>query len=153
MIDPGPASSLARPVARDRLAGHLEGLGSRARPLCWEAPESHREAGRVAARQMLAARPDLTAFLAASDELALGVIAELEQLGRRVPDDVSVVGFDGIPEAASGPVPLTTVEQALFERGGDAGHALLALIAGERPPRRRARPVELVVRASSGPAQ
>jgi len=67
--------------------------------------------GFAAGRRLLAADPDLTAVFVANDDMAIGLIRALGDSGRRVPDDVSVVGFDDIPSAAYLSPPLTTVVQ------------------------------------------
>ncbi|HEX8348225.1 MAG TPA: LacI family DNA-binding transcriptional regulator [Actinoplanes sp.] len=69
----------------------------------WDAASGYR------AGQMLAERPDATAIFAANDHLALGVLRAMHEQGRRVPEDVSVVGFDDVPAAAYFTPPLTTV--------------------------------------------
>jgi DNA-binding LacI/PurR family transcriptional regulator len=101
----------------------------------------------------LALPPDATAVFCANDDTAIGLSRALHEAGRRVPEDVSLVGFDDIPAAAYLSPPLTTVQQ---DFAGDAAHALdvlLRLLPGadlpepEAPaPRRR-----LVVRASTAP--
>jgi DNA-binding LacI/PurR family transcriptional regulator len=58
---------------------------------------------------MLARMPEVTAIFTANDHLALGVLRALHENGRRVPDEISVVGFDDVPEAAYFIPPLTTV--------------------------------------------
>ena len=94
---------------------------------------------------------DLTALFVANDHMALGVLRGLQQRGIRVPEDVSVVGFDDIPEAEFLLPPLTTVRQD-FDAVGRLGVRLLAeLIAGaDRPAPERIRP-SLIVRASTAP--
>jgi DNA-binding LacI/PurR family transcriptional regulator len=67
--------------------------------------------GYASGRRLLAEDPDLTAVFVANDDMAIGLIRALEDSGRRVPDDVSVVGFDDIPTAAYLSPPLTTVAQ------------------------------------------
>ncbi|MFD9067827.1 LacI family DNA-binding transcriptional regulator [Kitasatospora purpeofusca] len=101
----------------------------------------------------LAAEPDVTAVLAANDQLALGLLRALHEAGRRVPEDVSVVGFDDIPEAAFFVPPLTTVRQDFDEVGRQCVARLLDRI---EPPTDEGAPVtsvvvrpELIVRASS----
>jgi DNA-binding LacI/PurR family transcriptional regulator len=86
-----------------------------------------------------------TAVIAATDQLALGVIEAARQAGVRVPEDLSVVGFDDIPGAASSQPGLTTVRQPLFEKGEIAGRLLTEGAAG----REVILPVELVVRGST----
>ncbi len=79
----------------------------------------------------LAARPDVTAVLCGNDQMALGLLRALTERGRNVPGDVSVVGFDDIPEAAYFPPPLTTVRQDFGELGWRAMHLLLDRIRGD----------------------
>jgi LacI family transcriptional regulator len=67
-----------------------------------------------------------------------------------VPGDLSIVGFDDVPRAATWDPPLTTVRQPLVDKGRAAADLLLELIAGH-PPRRIELPIELVVRASTAP--
>lgn len=107
-----------------------------------------RDAMASIARELLD-RPDRpTAVLAMSDEMAAGVIAAARRLGLRVPDDVSVTGFDDTATAATSDPPLTTVHQPHAEKGAAAVRMLLA---NGRGPREVSFPVELVVRASTAP--
>ena len=101
----------------------------------------------------LAAMPEVTAVLCGNDQMALGLLRALAERGRRVPGDVSVVGFDDVPEAAFFLPPLTTVRQNFGELGRRALHLLLDRISGEggRQPTLPIEP-ELVVRASAAPA-
>jgi DNA-binding LacI/PurR family transcriptional regulator len=100
----------------------------------------------------LAALPEVTAVLCANDQMALGLMRALAEQGRSVPGDVSVVGFDDIPEAAFFPPPLTTVRQDFGELGRRAMHMLMDRISGasELRPVLPIRP-DLVVRASAAP--
>jgi DNA-binding LacI/PurR family transcriptional regulator len=101
----------------------------------------------------LARRDDVTAVFAANDQMALGVVHALTQGGRRVPEDVSVVGFDDIPEAEFFLPALTTVRQD-FDEVGRLGLDLLVRILDDSAGQHRERPTiapELVVRASSIP--
>ncbi|MDT0483909.1 MULTISPECIES: LacI family DNA-binding transcriptional regulator [Streptomyces] len=95
----------------------------------------------------------VTAVFAAGDEMAIGLIHGLRESGRRVPEDVSVVGFDGNPVFAYVTPPLTTVRQP-FEAASSEGIRLL-LHAIEKPetelPPANDPPVELVVRGSTAP--
>ncbi|MCY1141000.1 LacI family DNA-binding transcriptional regulator [Actinoplanes sp. Pm04-4] len=76
----------------------------------------------------LAARPECTAIFAANDQMALGVLRALHEAGRRVPEDVSVVGFDDIPDAGSFTPPLTTIHQDWAEIGRRCVQGLLEQI-------------------------
>ncbi|WP_425465381.1 LacI family DNA-binding transcriptional regulator [Nonomuraea mesophila] len=98
----------------------------------------------------LAEEPELTAVFVANDQMALGVLRALREAGRRVPEDVSVAGFDDIPESAYYWPPLTTVRQDFGEVGRLAFHMLLDRMAGADPEGRRLVEPELVVRESTG---
>jgi DNA-binding LacI/PurR family transcriptional regulator len=100
----------------------------------------------------LAANPSVTAVFVANDQMALGVLRALREAGRRTPEDVSVVGFDDVPEAAYFGPPLTTVRQDFGEVGRHAFHLLLDRMAGTAGPTRRLVEPELVVRESTGAA-
>jgi DNA-binding LacI/PurR family transcriptional regulator len=112
--------------------------------------------GHAAMRRLLAADPDLTAVFVGNDQMALGALRALDAAGRAVPGDVSVVGFDDVPEAEFFGPPLTTVRQHFSEAGRRAVAMLLDLIrpaedgapAVEEPLVR----TELLVRRSTGPA-
>ncbi len=158
---PGPAGAdrLRRPrlrILRERLAGWtatLHAAGVVDVPV-WEAAANHPDAGRRAAHELLAAHPDLTAVIAASDQLAVGVTQAALRMGIAVPDGLSVVGYDDVPRAARWDPPLTTVRQPLADKGRAAVELLLAATtagAGDTSPRRVEFPVELVVRGSTGP--
>ncbi|MBM9466518.1 LacI family DNA-binding transcriptional regulator [Nakamurella leprariae] len=114
-------------VQRHRLAGIREGFV--AAGVSWDrVPVVERfdhtmEAGASAAAEVLAADPGVTAVVATSDVLALGVIAELTRRRQRVPEDVSVTGFDGIRAAVDAGV--TTVVQPFLDKGRHAGKLLL----------------------------
>lgn len=93
-----------------------------------------------------------TAVFSANDQMALGLVHYLSEVGLRVPDDVSVVGFDNTPESAHMIPPLTTVRQNFEKLGEMAIGSLLARIKGARVEREtlRTQP-SLVVRSSAGP--
>ncbi|MFD5337920.1 LacI family DNA-binding transcriptional regulator [Streptomyces hawaiiensis] len=101
----------------------------------------------------LARRPDVTAVFASNDQMALGLLHALHEAGRSVPGEVSVVGYDDVPEAAHFLPPLTTVRTDFAEIGTRSLRLLLDRIdgPGERPGVDTLVPVDLVVRASSGP--
>jgi LacI family transcriptional regulator len=96
-------------------------------------------------------RTTFTAMFIASDVLTLGAYGALREANRRVPDDVSIVGFDDIPLAAYFDPPLTTVRLPAFELGQAAGRALVDRIADRAVPQRTLLPTELIVRASTAP--
>ncbi|MEA2285891.1 MAG: hypothetical protein QOJ21_1934 [Solirubrobacteraceae bacterium] len=96
--------------------------------------------------------PDLTAVFVANDQMALGLLRVLHEHGREVPRDVSIVGFDDIPEAEFFTPPLTTVRQDFAEMGRRGLHLLLEEIAASERSRTRVTvPATLIERASTGP--
>jgi DNA-binding LacI/PurR family transcriptional regulator len=96
--------------------------------------------------------PDVTAVFVANDQMALGLFRKLHEAGRQVPRDLSVVGFDDIPESAYFTPPLTTVRQDFPELGRRCLRILLARVEGNFGPSRVVVPTELVVRSSTAVA-
>ncbi|WP_245570987.1 LacI family DNA-binding transcriptional regulator [Glaciibacter superstes] len=104
-----------------------------------------------AARELLTRQDRPTAVFAANDMSALGVLAVAHELGLRVPQDLSVIGFDDVPEAARSTPQLTTMAQPLHELGAQALRMLVDLLGGNEVPQQVLLPAELVVRESTGP--
>ncbi len=103
--------------------------------------------------QRLAGQREVSAIFVANDQMALGVLRALREARRHVPGDVSVVGFDDIPEAAYFTPPLTTVRQDFAQIGRRSVRLLLDQIeSGARDLPRVTVPAELVVRESTGAA-
>jgi DNA-binding LacI/PurR family transcriptional regulator len=112
------------------------------------------EQGLVAARELIADRP--TAVLCFSDALAMDVVRAAAEAGVRVPDELSVVGFDDTPLARRLSPALTTVRQDVVEKGTRAAAELVAAVRGRRsgvvsPVRHHVLATELVVRGSTAP--
>jgi len=103
---------------------------------------------RAAMESFFAARQEVTGVVACSDLLALQAIQVLRALGRRVPDDVGVVGYDDMPLAAYCDPPLTSVHQPIAAAGAELVQALMRLLDGERVAPSTL-PVYLVVRESA----
>ncbi len=109
------------------------------------------EGGKQAMQQILASGVAFTAVLASNDESALGAMQVLREAGRRVPEDVAVIGFDNQYEAAFHDPPLTTVHCSIFERGYRALELLLAHMAGQAAEQTIIpTPTRLIVRQSCG---
>ncbi|WP_411074100.1 LacI family DNA-binding transcriptional regulator [Streptomyces sp. cmx-4-7] len=142
-------------VARCRLDGYREGLagaGLAADEGLVATGDFTEEGGRRAMRELLDRRPGLDAVFAASDVMAAGARAVLREAGRRVPDDVALVGVDDSAVARHLDPPLTSVRQPIEEMGRAMARLLLEEIASPGDPDdqpRRILPTELVVRASS----
>ncbi|SFC66913.1 transcriptional regulator, LacI family [Nocardioides terrae] len=112
------------------------------------------ELAEAPARELLSLPADRrpTAIFAANDISAIRVLRVAEQMGLRVPEDLSVIGYDNVPDAMSSTPPLSTVAQPLQEMGTTALRVLLALLSGQQEVERHVRlPTELVVRASTAP--
>jgi len=118
-------------VGLDRLAGYRDAIETAERvpgPVAYG--DFTRISGVHAMSRLLDHRPNLDAVFVASDLMAMGVLHALKRSGRRVPDDVAVVGFDDLPMAAYTEPPLTTVRQPVEELGATAARRLLATIEG-----------------------
>ncbi|MFF2996948.1 LacI family DNA-binding transcriptional regulator [Streptomyces sp. NPDC057950] len=110
------------------------------------------ETGLLGARALLELKEPPTAIFAGNDEIAVGVIESARARGLRVPDDLSVVGFDDTSLAQMASPPLTTVRQPLREMGGAALRTALRLANGEKVESHHIElATELVVRASTAP--
>ena len=127
----------------------LEKAGSEVPPV---SPADWSAASGYHAGLMLARMPEVTAVFAANDHLALGILRAMHERGRSVPGDVSVVGFDDVPEAAYFIPPLTTVRPDFDTVADETLSVLLSAIAGEETaPTRRVITATLVERDSVAP--
>jgi len=143
-------------LTSDRLAGYRDGLGT-----AWdeEAVRTCRpnavEPARRATLELLRSDPPPTAILAMSDVLALGALHAAAEHGVRVPEELSIVGFDDSPAARLASPALTTVAQPFEQKGQLAAQWLVDAIEGRSPlgdsRRRTILPTELVVRESTAP--
>ncbi|OEV29150.1 LacI family transcriptional regulator [Streptomyces nanshensis] len=150
----GPAD---RTTTRDRLEGHRLALRAGAPELLAQAEQFtvhggayDRSSGYDGALELLRRVPDLTAVLAANDTVALGICAALRDQGLRIPEDVSVAGFDDLPFSADASPTLTTVRIPLHDAGARAGRLALGR---ETPPPGGVATVrtELMARGSTAP--
>jgi LacI family transcriptional regulator len=141
----------AHPDAVERLLGYrqaLEQAGIAYDPALVSAGQFTEESGRVAIERLLDGRRRFTAVFACNDQMAFGASLALYRRGLRVPDDLSLVGFDDLGSASFVIPPLTTVHQPGYELGLIAAQAMLQLLAGEEPGVALPEPY-LVVRESS----
>lgn len=147
----GPTSLF---VARERLEGYRRGLAEAGIPFDEGLVVSSafsREGGIEGVDRLLAGGAPFTAIASASDVLALGALQRLADLGIRVPDEVSVAGFDDIPTAAMIAPALSTVRLPLHELGRLGFEVAEHLLAGEEPAPQHLS-TTLVLRDSTGPA-
>ncbi|MGY1619434.1 LacI family DNA-binding transcriptional regulator [Geodermatophilus sp. SYSU D00691] len=139
--------------SRARLDGYRAGLQAAGLPFDPELVAEGDfgfESGFRGATGMLGLAEPPTAVFAANDHMALGVYEALRRTGRRVPEDVSVVGFDDLPETRWASPPMTTVRQPLAEMGALAARTVLRLVRGESVVGPRVElATELVVRDST----
>jgi LacI family transcriptional regulator len=136
----------------DRMAGFSRGLmesAGKAQVTMVEA-DFTRDGGYHATRELLDQRPDVTAVFALSDLMAVGALTALREAGRRVPDDVSVVGFDDLAICVDLTPALTTVRVDTEGMGEQAMRMVVAAAEAERSTVQS--PTELIVRGSTGPA-
>ena len=143
---------LRTPVGIERLDGYLRGMKARGlevKPHFVQHGDYSGPSAREPARRLLTHKDRPTAIFAASDEMAVTTIEVAFECGLRVPEDVSVVGFDDSPVAAFAKVPLTTVWQPLSEVGALSVEILDHLILGkQRHPVKRLLGTRLMERQS-----
>jgi LacI family transcriptional regulator len=139
--------------SRDRLEGYEAALrdgGMPIDPRLIQEGDYWQPSGFVAAQSLLTLPQPPTAIFASNDVMAFGVMEAVRDRGLRIPEDVSIVGFDNIPQAEHVSPQLTTIEQPLAEMGREATRRLLALIDNPGLPLTRLElPTQLVARAST----
>jgi LacI family transcriptional regulator len=140
--------------ARERLGGYMAALGAKAHrdPRLIVDADYQEQGGYEATLRLLASGVRFTAILAANDQMAFGVRLALHEQGLRVPEDVSLVGFDDLYFSRYLTPPLTTVHHSAQDLGRRASEALKELVLGERPGHQLLQ-TELVIRQSTGPAK
>lgn len=139
------------PDANERLIGYRDALvaaGIPYDPQLVVAGDFHEEGGMQAVYQLMDSNISFTAMFCVNDETAYGACLALFRKGMRVPEDISVVGFDDLPSSTYRVPPLTSVRQSVQQVGECAAEAMLQLVAGRRP-QVTLPPVELVVREST----
>jgi LacI family transcriptional regulator len=148
----GPERFLA---ARKRAAGFWEAAsagGADLRPSDMLYGEWSESWGRTGAQILLESQPDVEAIFCGSDQIARGVGDSLRQLGRRIPEDVALIGFDNWePMTLGAQPPLTSIDMCLEDVGRTAAEHLLSAIAGAPAHGTQTVPARLVIRDSAGP--
>lgn len=143
-------------ITQDRLKGILEALGEN------DIPQSSSQviytnfnmvSGQLAAQDLLGKKPDVTALICMSDDLAIGAIKHIKTIGKSVPDDISVVGFDNVAYSEFFDPSLTTVAQPAESLGSEAAKMLLSKIHGSDVQQgRKVLEANIIVRESCGAA-
>lgn len=148
----GPVAMLC---SRARISGYsaaLASAGVEVDPALIRHGNFHHVGGYQAALELFELPEPPTAIFAGSDEQAFGVAEAARVTGRRIPEDLSVVGFDDLPISRWFSPPLTTVRQPLVEMGRTAAAMLAAMIDQREPHGRQVElATELVVRSSTAP--
>lgn len=149
----GPAGSL---TAADRLEGYRRALAEAGIPFDpqYVVEGSFRaEGGYEGTKHLFTLSTPPTAILAGNDRMAFGAIRALHEMGFRVPQDVSIVGFDDTLVARYTVPALTTVAIPMYDLGRKAAFLLFARLQGKRTPMVTVLPTELRIRESTGPPQ
>lgn len=142
-------------AALQRLEGYKAALQKAGLPFCEDLVlkgDYSRKSARSAAERVLEMNPRPTAVFASSDDMAMEMVSVFMETGVKVPEDISVVGFDDDPVCLYGPVGLTTVRQPIKEMAQAAVKELyLRMQEPGRPVNRIVLPAELVIRDSAAP--
>jgi LacI family transcriptional regulator len=149
----GPPEVLCSRARLDGYRAALAAAGVDSREVPVKEGDFSNQSGFDCARALLSMAPEPpTAIVASSDQMAFGAYEALRQRGLRIPDDITVVGFDDLPESRWSSPPLTTVRQPLAEMGALAARTVLRLAAGEDVDSPRVElATSLIERESSAP--
>ncbi|BCY07627.1 LacI family DNA-binding transcriptional regulator [Actinoplanes sp. L3-i22] len=146
----GPKDLLCSRARLDGFRAAIEAAGVPVDPRLMEQGDFRNESGFLAGGRLLDQPDRPTAIFASSDQMALGVYEAARRRGLRVPDDLSVIGFDDLPDACWSSPPLTTIRQPLAEMGALAARTILRLSRGETIETPRVELVtKLIVREST----
>ncbi|MBB6637951.1 LacI family DNA-binding transcriptional regulator [Cohnella thailandensis] len=141
-------------VSKERLDGYKDALAKAGVPFRQELVYDGaftEDGGAEAMYQILLRHPETTAVFCASDLMALGAMRTLERMGRRVPEDMSVVGFDDISIAAYCSPKLTTIRQDKYEMGYRGAQLLIDMLDDRTDSRKVILGNQLIVRESTAP--
>ena len=145
------AGDSGHPDATERLRGYraaLEAAGIAFDQALMVAGEYHELSGLLAVNRLLETNQKFTAIFAANDQMAIGAALGLQRHSLRVPEDISIVGFDDLPTSSYAIPPLSSVHQPAFELGRLAASAMLQMLANAKPTAQVPVP-RLVARESS----
>jgi len=133
----------------ERLDGYREALAAAGMQPVVTYGEFTRASGVVAMRELLAKAPEIDAIFIASDLMAEGAMQVLREAGRRIPEDIAIIGFDDMELAKHSDPPLTTIRQPVFELGAALARTVLALKEGRTVEQVTIVPTQLVRRESA----
>ncbi|AZR74454.1 hypothetical protein BBF96_14290 [Anoxybacter fermentans] len=144
-------------VSLERLKGYKKGIEEHSLP--WKSEyifqgDFSKESGKKGARILMTQNPELTAIFVASDLMATGVIEELTLMGYKIPDDISVIGFDDLDFASHIKPTLSTIRQDKYQLGIEAARKIIAMIKNENYlPEQHFLKTTLISRESTGPVR
>jgi LacI family transcriptional regulator len=127
--------------------------GAKSGSILWADGWFTEQGGYEGAQWLLQRKPELTAVMAGNDKMAIGAIRYLREIGRRIPDDISVMGVDDIPSAAFSVPGLTTVRHELYQIGRLAVEGILSVVKKQSATSQQVLPAKLVIRESTGPVR
>lgn len=136
-------------IARCRAAG----LSEEAVPWADGGKDWSQESGFEATRKLFSMNPALTAIMAANDRMGIGAIRYIHTHDLKIPQDISVMGVEDIPQAKFTSPGLTTIRHELYQMGRATCERLLALFHGDISTCHEVLPVKLIIRESTGPAK
>jgi LacI family transcriptional regulator len=145
------SGDIEHPDAEARMQGYLGAMrdaGLSPDPALIQQGDYHEAGGQHAVDRLLQGRQRFTAIFSANDQMAFGAALSLYRRGLRVPEDISLVGYDDLAVAQFSTPPLTTVHHAGYEMGQIAAMAMLSLLRGVKPTQQLA-PPRLIVREST----
>ena len=126
----------SREISRNRLAGYMRAADEKALTIApervWHIPVNTPESAEIAAREALSSSPRPQVLLCMSDVIALAAVRVAKELNIRIPEDISIAGFDDIPEASRSDPPLTSVCQQSLEKGRVAARMLFGGLKQEK---------------------
>lgn len=138
-------------VIEERFKGYQDALKTNRRPFAWDKvyqQEITINEG-ITLGKTLSARQDITAIFATADILAAGIMAGLSEGGRRIPEDISIIGFDDVLFSQITSPPLTTIHQDVEKKGAVAAEIMMDQLEGKIPETRNiVMPVKLIERGS-----
>ncbi len=141
-------------TGRERYAGYLQAMsdaGIKVDSSLTRFGDYRQSSGYALAQDLMTSTNPPTALFVANNQMTIGALNAIHQMGRKIPDDVAVIGFDDLSWAVSLNPPLSTIAQPTFEIGVNAAELLLARLRnGDRPPRTVILKTQLVVRESCG---
>ncbi|MGM9986949.1 MAG: LacI family DNA-binding transcriptional regulator [Bacillaceae bacterium] len=143
----------AAEVSKQRLEGYKQALEEFGIPFREEYVLNGQFLEEVAYKQMVAfllQHPEVTACFAGSDLMAIGAIKACKELNKKIPEDISIIGFDDIPLASYVTPPLTTIQQKHYEKGYEAAKLVVELLQDKVSTTTRYIQNELVIRDSVG---